>query len=235
MNGLTFWCVSKCMFAFFLCLLTAGSYIAKQKWHSNYQVCLCSRKVFKKQKISACIVNPTEIQNFLYIKTRSKLTQRTNQFNSFTPRFDSEGGHLESETFLPNGEGKTPERFTDVSMGANVFCHSTKSTHVHRYLRYYVWYFVFTVWGKDLIWHVCVQPWKCHHGKWNPGPGLCNGQHRHTPLLVSLTCMLRTEMYKVLETQTLVSTVSQKWRVEVEVFFKHHTCGNTKVLKMFCT
>uniref|UniRef100_A0A8C5AU12 Solute carrier family 38 member 3b n=1 Tax=Gadus morhua TaxID=8049 RepID=A0A8C5AU12_GADMO len=51
--------------------------------------------------------------------------QRTNQLNSFTPRFDSEGGHLESETFLPNGDGKTPERFTDfegkTSFGMSVF------------------------------------------------------------------------------------------------------------------
>uniref|UniRef100_A0A8C5B0Y8 Solute carrier family 38 member 3b n=1 Tax=Gadus morhua TaxID=8049 RepID=A0A8C5B0Y8_GADMO len=54
-----------------------------------------------------------------------KVMQRTNQLNSFTPRFDSEGGHLESETFLPNGDGKTPERFTDfegkTSFGMSVF------------------------------------------------------------------------------------------------------------------
>ena len=122
MNGLMFWCVSNCMFAFFLCLLTAGSNIANQKWHSNYQVCLCSHKVFKKLIIGACIVNPTKIQS------RPKVMQRTNQFNSFTPRFDSEGGHLESETFLPNGEGKSPERFTDVSMDVDVIRHLLKST-----------------------------------------------------------------------------------------------------------
>uniref|UniRef100_A0A8C5AUD9 Solute carrier family 38 member 3b n=1 Tax=Gadus morhua TaxID=8049 RepID=A0A8C5AUD9_GADMO len=61
----------------------------------------------------------------LYIKSRPKVMQRTNQLNSFTPRFDSEGGHLESETFLPNGDGKTPERFTDfegkTSFGMSVF------------------------------------------------------------------------------------------------------------------
>ncbi|CAL8337286.1 unnamed protein product [Lota lota] len=58
---------------------------------------------------------------FVPVKTMSE----EDHLISLTPRFDSEGGYLESETFLPNGEGKTPPRFTDfqgkTSFGMSVF------------------------------------------------------------------------------------------------------------------
>ncbi|CAL8353759.1 sodium-coupled neutral amino acid transporter 3 isoform X1 [Gadus morhua] len=54
-----------------------------------------------------------------------KMISEEDQNGTQTIRFDSEGGHLESETFLPNGDGKTPERFTDfegkTSFGMSVF------------------------------------------------------------------------------------------------------------------
>ncbi|CAL8338166.1 unnamed protein product [Merluccius merluccius] len=54
-----------------------------------------------------------------------KTPPEEDHFISVNHRFDNEGGHLESDTFLPNGEGKTTPVFTDfegkTSFGMSVF------------------------------------------------------------------------------------------------------------------
>ncbi|KAG7280599.1 hypothetical protein CRUP_028325 [Coryphaenoides rupestris] len=54
-----------------------------------------------------------------------KTMPEEDQNGTQTVRFDNDGAHLESETFLPNGEGKTTTRFTDfegkTSFGMSVF------------------------------------------------------------------------------------------------------------------
>lgn len=79
---------------------------------------------------------------------------------------------------------------------------------------YIIFVFVFlTVWRKDFVWNVGLQPGKRHHGERNPGLGVRHGEHRHRHVSVShySVCVRTFRWWWNRNTLSTISHVRSQW------------------------